>query len=216
MTRARWTCVATLAALLAFGSRTAHAQRPITGTVTVGRAEHRVDFGHGVESSTGTVIGGAVRASFGATLELDASARGGSLRAEAGEDRTMGEIGLRASMTPMDWVAAFVVATVRSYELAPATQRWTQVGAGAELRSDFAGGLVRGIVRGTLYPHVAVSDVASPDLGVSAGVGLSARRGRLLGGVEYTIDRYSFPAGAGAARRHEQLAGLTLSVGAAW
>ena len=207
-----------LAVVLALGAgaRLAGAQRPLEGAVTLGRAEHRVDFGYGIEAATGTLLGAMLRAHFAGTLEVDASARGGSLRTEAGSDRTMGEIGVRAGITPMEWVTAFAVATVRGYELAPATQRWTQVGAGVELRSAFAGGAVQGIVRGTLFPHVAVSGLPGPDLGVSAGVGLSARHGRLLGGLEYTVDRYSFPAASDGTQRHEQLAGLTLSIGAAW
>lgn len=207
---------ATIACALGADARAAAAQRPLEGAVTLGRAEHRVDFGYGIEAATGTLLGATVRAHFAGTLEIDASARGGSLRTEAGTDRTMGEIGVRAGITPMEWVTAFAVATVRGYEVTPATQRWTQVGAGVELRSGFAGGAVQGIVRGTLFPHVAVSGIPSPDLGVSAGVGLSARRGRLLGGLEYGVDRYSFPAAADGTQRHEQLAGLTLSVGAAW
>jgi hypothetical protein len=202
--------------LLSAGATAAHAQRTLTGALTIGRADHRVDFGYGVEAASGTVLGGAVGATLGATLELDASARGATLRSEAGEDRTMGEIAVRAGVRPLDWAAAFVTGVLRAYELAPATQRWTQLGAGAELRSDFGGGAVRGIVRGTLYPQVAVSGLTSPDLGVAAMVGLSARRGRVTGSLEYTVERYAFPTLADGLQRHEQLTGLTLGIGATW
>ena len=203
-------------ALVAAGTSPAHAQHTLTGALTLGRAEHRVDFGYGVEASTGTALGGTVGATLGATLELEASARGATLRSESGEDRTMGEIAVRAGVRPMEWAAAFVTGVVRAYELAPATQRWTQLGAGAELGNDFAGGAVRAVVRGTLYPHVAVSGLTSPDLGVSAVVGLSGRRGRFRASLEYSVDRYAFPTLADGLQRHEQLAGLTLGLGASW
>jgi hypothetical protein len=194
------------------------AQLSAEGSVTVARVEHRVDAGYGVAASTGTAIGFAIRAVGWDFLELDAHASGGLLHGDtvARADRTMGEMGLRLSMLPLPWLAVGAVAKVRGYEAPLGTQRWTMAGGGAEVRLDFAGGGVRSVFGMALLPAVGISGQAGPDLAVSTLAGLHFRRGRLLAGMDYTIERYVFPAAAGGDARHEQLQGLRARFGASW
>ena len=207
-----------VAMLLAFGAASASAQWQLDGAALVGRSEHRVDAGFGVGASTGTTLGAEARVRMGSTLEFDARALGGTLTADslARDDRSFGELGVRASVLPMHWLALQASATIRTYDLAPARQRWTQLGAGAELRMDFAGGNVRSLVRATLLPHVAVSGLSAPDFGIAGAAGLNASYGRLVGGVEYSVERYAFPPDALNVQRREQLAGLLVRLGAHW
>jgi hypothetical protein len=216
VTRARRPAVVALAALaLLLLAAPARAQWRYEGDVLVGRAEHRVDAGFGVATSTGTTLGLRALVRRGALLEAEVRASGGRLAADsvARDDRRMGELGLRVSVLPLPWLAVQGVATLRSYDLAPAVQRWTSLGAGAELRLAFAGEELEGIVRATLLPQVAASGVPSPDLGVASAAGLRARFGRVAAGLEYSLERYAFPDDATLGRRREQLSGLTLSVG---
>ena len=207
-----------LGAALAAGAAPLHAQWRVEGSAVVGRMEHRVDAGYGVASSTGTTFGAAALVRYGSTLELEAQGIGGTLVADsvARDDRSLGEIDARVSVLPLPWLAVHAAGTLRSYDLLPARQRWTEVGAGAELRMDFASGQVRGIVRSTLLPHVAVSGLPGPDFGIASAAGVRAERGRLSGAVEYTLERYVFGGEPAVAGRHEQLAGLSLRLGARW
>lgn len=195
----------------------ARAQWRIEGGALVGRAEHRVDAGFGVATSSGTMLG--VRAVVGrGMIEAEVRALGGRLGADsvARDDRRMGEVTARVSVLPIPWLALHGAATLRSFDLAPAVQRWTALGAGAELRLAFAGEGLEGLVRATLLPHVAASGVSSPDLGIASAAGLRMTRGRIVAGLEYALERYAFPDDATTGRRREQLSGVTLMAGAVW
>lgn len=198
-------------------ARPARAQWRLAGEALVGRTEHRVDAGFGVATSSGTTLG--VRALLGRSmLEAEVRAFGGRLGADsvARDDRRMGEITARVSVLPLPWLAVHGAATVRSYDLAPAVQRWTALGGGAELRLAFAGDGLEGLVRATLLPRVTASGVASPDLGLASAAGLRMTRGHLTAGLEYALERYAFPDDASLGRRREQLSGVTVMAGASW
>ena len=192
--------------------------RPWEASAIVGRMEHRVDAGFGVGTSTGSVYGLAVHAARWQLAELDAHVLGGTLEADelARDDRKMGEVAVRASVVPMPWLALVAGATVRGYESTPVTQRWTVIGAGAELRLGFADDRVRTIVRSSLLPKVAVSGSTDPDVGVASAAGVRLDLRRLHASLEYALERYLFPAEPGGADRREQLAGLQVRLGASW
>ena len=216
-------CVAALAVALIVGAlgpgaAAAGAQMHREGHVVIGRMEHRVDAGYGVAASTGTVLGLAGRLRGWRFFELDAEALGGALQGDsvARGNRQVGEASLRLSVLPAPWLAVGAVATARGYEGALATQRWTQLGAGAELRLDFAGGDLRTVVGATVLPSVSVSGQQGPDLGFSSTAGLQLSRGRLLAGANYRIERYVFPPDVALGRRHEQLAGFVVRLGGRW
>jgi hypothetical protein len=180
--------------------------------------EHRVDAGFGVGASAGTVLGVAARVTRWQLVELDAHAIGGTLHADtiARDDRTMGEVGLRASVLPLPWLALVAGATVRGYDTAPAAQRWTLLSAGAELRLGFADDRVETVVRTSLVPRVTVSGAADPDLGIQSAAAVRMSHRRLHASLEYSLERYLFPTDPGVADRREQLAGLQLRLGARW
>jgi hypothetical protein len=194
------------------------AQLRIEGAALVGRTEHRVDAGFGVASSAGTSLGAMGRVQFRGPFELEARALGGTLSADtlARDDRSYGEIGTRGSVLALPWLALQGSATIRTYDLRTARQRWTQLGAGAEGRFAFAGGAVRSHVRATLLPHVTVSGLPAPDFGLAGATGVQLAYGRLVGALEYEVERYVFPADAAGGKRREQLAGLMLRLGANW
>lgn len=194
------------------------AQTRFEGAALVGRTEHRVDAGFGVASSVGTSLGAMGRVQFRGPFELEARALGGTLSADtlARDDRSYGEIGARGSVLALPWLALQGTATVRTYDLRTARQRWTQLGAGAEGRFEFAGGAVRSHVRATLLPHVTVSGLPAPDFGLAGATGLQLTYGRLVGALEYEVQRYVFPSDAAGAKRREQIAGLMARLGARW
>lgn len=205
-------------ASVSFASPAAAQLAAAQGSVVVGRMEHRVDAGYGVAASTGTVLGAGIRVRAWQLIELDASALGGGLQGDtvARGDRRMGEATVRLNMLPLPWLAVGAVGALRGYDTPAATQRWTMLGAGAELRLDFAGGGIRTVVGTSLFPSVSVSGQASPDLGVSTLAGLQLTRGRLLASMDYRLDRFVFPSDAVAGTRHEQLSGLLVRLGGRW
>ena len=199
----------------------AHAQWTLRGGASVARAEHRVDAGFGVVTAAGTLVGVRVEATgIDDLVEVGVQAVGGRLGATDASveriDRTMGELSLDASLLAMPWLALQGVATVRGFDMAPAVQRWTTIGAGAEMRMDFAGGDVRGLARMALLPRVTATGMPSPDYGVSSGAGLQATRGRLTAGVDYSLERYAFGTDAVGVSRHEQLSRLSLRLSGRW
>ena len=210
--------VAAVALALPHAARAQQAPRPFDARLTVGRVEHRVDAGFGVGTSKGTVIGVAAHVARWSVVELDAHAWGGQLDADdvARDDRKVGEIGLQASVPAMPWLALVGSATLRGVDAAPAVQRWTQVGAGAELHFGFADGLLQSVVHATLLPRVTVSGGASPDMGFGSGAGLRLQHRWLRATLEYSVERYGFPTQADMPTRREQLSGLQLGIGARW
>lgn len=191
---------------------------PWEARMTAGRIEHRVDAGFGVGASSGTVLGVAARMRRWSSVELDVHAWGGQLDADeiARDDRKVGELGLQASVPAMPWLALVASATLRGVDAAPAVQRWTMLGAGAELRFGFADGALQSVVRATLLPVVTVSGGIDPDVGFGSGVGLRLQHRRLHATLEYAVERYGFPSASGLQGRREQLSGLQLGVGARW
>ena len=185
---------------------------------TVGRLEHRVDAGFGVGTSSGTVLGVAARVRRWQPVELEAHAWGGQLDADdvARDDRKVGEIGVQAGVPVMPWLAMVASATVRGVDAAPAVQRWTQLGAGAELRFGFAHGMLHSVVHASLLPRVAVSGGVDPDMGLRSGASLRLEHRRLQASLAYAVERYTFPTETGAQSRREQLSGLQLGVGVRW
>jgi hypothetical protein len=223
--RARWGATVAAIALVGTIAREGHAQaadaaanRDWAVRATVGRVEHRVDAGFGVGTSKGTVLGVAARLRRWSAVEIDAHAWGGRLDADeiAGDDRKVGELGVQASVPAMPWLALVASATIRGVDAAPAVQRWTQLGAGAELRYGFADGLLQSVVHASLLPRVSVSGGADPDIGVGSGASLRLEHGRLHAVLAYSVERYGFPNESGAASRREQLSGLQLGIGARW
>lgn len=205
------------AALLALAAP-AGAQWRFEGAAAVGRAEHRVDAGFGVAASAGTTFGVRAAVRRGAVLEAELGAAGGRLAADsvARDDRTMSELALRVSVLPLPWLAVHAAGEVRTYDLAPAVQRWTAVGLGAELRLPFAGDGLEGRVRATLLPQVSASGLPAPDLGVNTAAGLRMTRARLVAALEYALERYAFADDPTLGQRREQLSGLTLTLGGVW
>lgn len=196
----------------------AHAQWSVEASAVGGRLEHRVDAGYGVAASTGTVIGAATHVTGWQLLELDVHALGGRLVGDtvAGGDRRVGEVGARGSMLALPWLAFTGTAALRAYEATTAVQRWTSLGAGAEVRLDFAGGHIQSVVHTTVLPWVRVSGQPAPDLGIDSGAGLQVSAGRILAGVDYSLERYVFPSDPSTGTRREQLSGILLRVGGRW
>ena len=188
----------------------AAAQRALTVAPLVSLAEHRVDAGFGVERSLGPILGGVGTVRFSPRVTVAVHALGGSLFGSQGVlDRDVGELGVEASVITVPWLALEAGATRRAYSTKLGRQTWTLVGLGATARTAFAGNAIHGVWRAALLPAVSASGLRGPDTAFRAATGLAYRVRTTTLGVEYSLERYDFPAAAGV-RRLEQLSALTL------
>ena len=188
----------------------AAAQRALTVAPLVSLAEHRVDAGFGVERSLGPILGGVGTVRFSPRVTVAVHALGGSLFGSQGVlDRDVGELGVEASVITVPWLALEAGATRRAYSTKLGRQTWTLVGLGATARMAFAGNAIHGVWRAALLPAVSASGLRGPDRAFRAATGLAYRVRTTTMGVEYSLERYDFPAAAGV-RRLEQLSALTL------
>ena len=190
----------------------AAAQRALTVAPLVSLAEHRVDAGFGVERSLGPILGGVGTVRFSPRVTVAVHALGGSLFGSQGVlDRDVGELGVEASVITVPWLALEAGATRRAYSTKLGRQTWTLVGLGATARMAFAGNAIHGVWRAALLPAVSASGLRGPDRAFRAATGLAYRVRTTTLGVEYSLERYDFPAeGEGGVRRLEQLSAVTL------
>jgi hypothetical protein len=192
------------------GAAPAAAQRALAVAPLVSLAEHRVDAGFGLERSLGPILGGVATLRSGPRFALAVRALGGSLFGSKGVlDRDVGELGVEASVVTAPWLAFQAGAARRAYSTKLGRQTWNMVGLGATARAAFAGDAIHGVWRAALLPVVSVSGLRTPDVAYRAAAGLEYRVRTATLGVEYSLERYDFPAQAGV-RRLEQLAGVTL------
>ena len=192
------------------GGAPASAQRALTVAPVVSLAEHRVDAGFGVERSLGPIVGGVGTLRFVRRLEVAVRAVGGRLIGSTGVlDRDVGELGVEASVLTLPWLALQAGAARRAYSTKLGRQTWTLVSLGGTARMAFAGDAIHSVWRAALLPAVSASGLRDPDVAFRAATGLEYRVRTTILMVEYSLERYDFPAEAGV-RRLEQLSAVTL------
>ena len=197
-------------AVILVGAGPAAAQRALTVAPLVSLAEHRVDAGFGVERSLGPILGGVGTVRFSTRFAVAVRALGGSLFGSNGVlDRDVGELGVEASVVTVPWLALQAGVARRAYSTKLARQTWTLVSLGATARMAFAGNTIHGVWRAALLPVASASGLRGPDTAFRAATGLEYRVRATTLALEYSLERYDFPAEAGV-RRLEQLAALTL------
>ena len=203
-----------LTATLALASTTAGAQRPIVPFATGAVVEHRVTTSGEVERVSGGVWGGGVTLTMTDWVGVRGRLAGGNLSARTpdAEGRSLSEGELTVILTPDRWLSLDVGTTIRAMETPLVRQKWTELRAGSEVGFDLVDGLLRGTVRLSIVPWMSVSGHPSPDLAIGAGTGLQYTAGRMLANLDYSLDRYDFPAGS-SARRLEQRSTLTARIG---
>ena len=199
-----------VAATILGGAAPAGAQRALTVAPLVSLVEHRVDAGFGVERSLGPIVGGVGTLRVGPRLEVAARAVGGRLIGSTGVlDRDVGELGVEASVVTVPWLVLQAGAARRAYSTKLGRQTWTLVGLGAKARMAFAGDAIHSVWRAALLPAVSASGLRGPDTAFRAATGLEYRVRTTTLCVEYSLERYDFPAEAGV-RRLEQVSAVTL------
>lgn len=168
--------------------------RPLTASLAVGAAEHRVDAGDGVEQSTGAYLSGELRRAVLPWLELRLRAAGGALsaRSDGAADRTLSEGELVAATTPLPWLTVTAGARSRRYASDLGDQRWLGATLGAESRVALLGDAVQGLVHLAVMPAATVTDHPRPSVALGAGAGVEVRRDRLSAAVVYAFERYDF------------------------
>ena len=192
------------------GAAPATAQHALIVAPLASLAQHRVEAGFGVERSLGPILGAVATLRSGPRLTLAVRALGGSLFGSNGVlDRDVGELGIQASVATGPWLSLQAGAARRVYATRVARQAWTTVGLGATARVAFAGGAIHGVWLAALLPVVSVSGLRGPDVAFRAATGLEYVVRTTTVGVEYSLERYDFPAAAGV-RRLEQLSALSL------
>jgi len=135
---------------------------------------------------------------------------GGSLFGSTGVlDRDVGELGVEASVLTLPWLVLQAGAARRAYSTRLGRQTWTLVSLGGTARMAFAGDAIHSVWRAALLPAVSASGLPGPDMAFRAATGLEYRIRTTTLGVEYSLERYDFPAEAGV-RRLEQLSALSL------
>jgi len=199
---------------LATSAAPASAQWTLRGTGLVSILKHRVDAGYGVEPSSGVVGGSEVTVGAGDRVTVHLVAQAGSLKAQApgAIARDVAEVAARLDAVTFSWLTLQVGAGHRTYSTLLARQAWSMITVGAEGRLAFSETGVSGTVRGAILPGVWVSGLDRPDLAFTGAAGMEYRPGHAVVALVYALERYRFPAGAGAERR-EQTAALTLKVG---
>jgi hypothetical protein len=203
-----------VAVALATSAAPACAQWTLCGTGLVSIMKHRVDAGYGVEPSSGMVGGSEVTVGAGDRFTVHLLAQAGSLKAQTpgAITRDIAEVAARLDAVTLHWLTVQVGAGHRTYSTLLARQAWTIISVGAEARLAFSESGVSGIVRGGILPGVWVNGLDRPDLAFAGAAGMEYRPGHAIVALVYALERYRFPAGAGAERR-EQTAALTLKVG---
>ena len=199
-----------IAAAILGGAAPAGAQRALTVAPLVSLVEHRVDAGFGVERSLGPIVGGVGTLRVGPRVEVAVRAGGGRLIGSTGVlDRDVGELGVEANVVTVPWLVLQAGAARRAYSTKLGRQTWTLVGLGAQARMAFAGDAIHSVWRAALLPAVSASGLRGPDTAFRAATGLEYRVRTATLCVEYSLERYDFPAEAGL-RRLEQLSAVTL------
>ena len=199
-----------VAATILGGAAPAGAQRALTVAPLVSLVEHRVDAGFGVERSLGPIVGAVGTLRVGPRVEGAVRAVGGRLIGSTGVlDRDVGELGVEASVVTVPWLALQAGAARRAYSTKLGRQTWTLVGLGAKARMAFAGDAIHSVWRAALLPAVSASGLRGPETAVRGATGLEYRVRTMTLCVEYSLERYDFPAEAGV-RRLEQLSAVTL------
>jgi hypothetical protein len=204
-----------VASLTVLAAAPAAAQRPpLTASLLGSIVEHRVSIGDGAEQATGVVAGLAIEGRLRPWLNLRLGASGGRLHADwsPSEDRTLGQLDVAADASPLPWLGIVTTAVLRSYEGELARQRWAMMSVGPEGRLALYGSSVQAKARVAFAPLVSVSKTEGPERALFGSVALSYERTKLEVGLEYSLERYDFAAGAGS-RRLEQLSGLGVRVG---
>ena len=194
-----------VAAAVALVSRTAAAQRPVVPFATGAIVEQRVKLDGDVERVRGALWGAGATVLINDWLSVRGRVASGTLsaRTTGAESRSLAEGELTAILIPDRWIALDAGPLVRTMETSIARQRWIELRTGAELGLDIIEGL-RGTIRVSLAPSVAVSGHRAPDLAIGAGTGLEYTDGRLRAGLVYSLDRYDFPAEDGSSRLEQR------------
>jgi hypothetical protein len=190
------------------------ARHALTPSLTGAIVEHRVSIADAAEQATGVVAGIAIAGRVRPWLDVRLGASGGRLQADwpPSEDRTVGQFDVTADASLLPWLGVVTTAVLRGYEGDLARQRWSMLSVGPEGRVALYGSAVHGTARVAIAPFVSVSNAQAPERALLGAVALSYERTRLEVGLEYSIERYDFPA-AGGFRRLEQLSGLGVRVG---
>lgn len=119
-------------------------------------------------------------------------------------------------IVPQSWLALQAAYDIRGFKNAIQADVWKEMRVGGELRFDFVGNTVRGVVGGAYIPSTTVNDgkSAAPDLGVGGHAGVEWNGRRFSAGVRYDMERYDFP-DVGTAVHKEQFSGLLVRLGIA-
>ena len=206
-------CTIIVASVALMAAR-ADAQRRVVPFATGAVLEHRVTAGGAVERVSGTIWGAGAAMSPTEWVSIRARIAGGNLSARSvdAESRSLSEGEITLLLTPDRWLSLDLATSVRTMETPLARQRWMEMRAGSEVGLDLVEGVLRGSVRLSIAPWVSVSGHPAPDLAIGAGTGLQYTAGRLVTNLDYTFDRYDFPAGSDV-RRLEQRSALTARIG---
>ena len=205
---------ALVAVATVLATASAEAQRPIVPFATGSVVEGRVSGAGPVERVSGVVWGAGAAITMTEWVGVRGRIAGGNLspRSADAEGRSLSEAEVALVLTPDPWLALDIGGTVRAMETPLARQRWLELRAGSEVGLDIIEGMLRGTVRLSIAPWVSVSGHPTPDLAIGAGTGLQYTAGRLITNLEYSLDRYDFPAGS-TAQRLEQRSTLTARIG---
>src|SRR5439155_26529303 len=119
------------------------------------------------------------------------------------------EADVEAGVVRGPWLARRAGAARRAYSTKLGGKAWTLVRLGGTARMAFAGNAIHSVWRAGLLPAVSASGLRGPDTAFRAATGLEYRVRTTTLCVEYSLERYDFPAEAGV-RRLEQVSAVTL------
>lgn len=196
------------------GESTLAGAQAMRGEIIGAVVEHRLTTGQTPERELGAAFGAALSGPVMGWMEVRGHLIGGALSARTPQtdDRRFGELDLAALIVPFSWLAFEVGATSRTFSGALGRQRWLTMRVGAEVRVELLDGRAGGTLGGTLMPVASASGIESPSVAIGAGSAITYSHRDVTARLAYEIERYDFPASAGA-RRLEQFSRLAGSVG---
>ncbi len=178
-------------------------------------ADHGVNEQGVLERSSGVMFGVGAEIVTRGWFRAGVQVATGTLAAQtaASRDQTVTDGRVDLGIAAFPWLTLNAGVQSRVYKDISAV-RWVMVRTGGDVHVNLGGTPLTGIASLNLLPVISRGDGnTAPNFGMNTGLGMGFERGRFNASLKYFVERYGFPAQAGAAARQEQFSGLEFRLG---